>query len=90
MVPSCHQCKRGGNDCYKKTRGPGCLRCMEQKIKCSTVEDQWKKKEMEIEKEKMVEVKRLRKVEGLESGAGEKIGVLKRIAEALEGIMAGQ
>ena len=38
----------------------------------------------------MVKVKRPRKVEGFENGEGEKIGVLKRITEALEGIMAGQ
>ena len=88
MIPSCHQCKWGGNECYKKTHGPGCLRCMEWKIKCSTVEEQRRKKEMEGEKEKTVKVKRLRKVEGLENGEGEKIGVLKRIVEALEGIMA--
>ena len=90
MVPSCRQCEQGGNDCYKKTRRPGCLRCTEQKIKCSAVEEQRKKKEMEVEKEKMVKVKRPRKVEGSENGEGEKIGVLKRIVEALEGIMAGQ
>ena len=90
MVPSCRQCERGGNDCYKKMRGPGCLRCAEWKIKCSAVEEQRKKKETEVEKEKTVKVKRPRKVEGSESGEGEKIGVLKRIAEALEGIMAGQ
>ena len=90
MVPSCRQCERGGNDCYKKTRGPGCLRCAEWKIKCSVVEEQQKKKEMEVEKEKTVKVKRPRKVEGSENREGEKIGVLKRIAEALEGLMAGQ
>ena len=90
MVPSCHQCEQGGNDCYKKMHGPGCLRCAEQKIKCSTVEEQRKKKEMEVEKEKTVKVKRPRKVEGSENREGEKIGVLKRIVEALEGIMVGQ
>ena len=90
MVPSCRQCEWGGKDCYKKTRAPGCLRCVERKIKCSVVEEQRKKKETEVEKEKTVKVKRPRKVEGSESGEGEKLGVLKRIAEALEGIMAGQ
>ena len=72
MVPSCHQCEWGGNDCYKKMCRPGCLRCAERKIKCSGVEEQRKKKEMEVEKEKMVKVKRPRKVEGLESGEGGK------------------
>ena len=90
MVPSCHQCKQGGNNCYKKMCRPGCLRCVEREIKCSAVEEQQKKKETEVEKEKMVKVKRPRKVEGSESGEGEKIGVLKRITEALEGIMVGQ
>ena len=54
------------------------------------VEEQWKQKETEVAKEKTVKVKRPRKVEGSENGEGEKIGVLKRITEALEGIMAGQ
>ena len=54
------------------------------------MEEQRKKKEMEGEKEKTVKVKRPRKVEGLENGEGEKIGVLKRIVEVLEGIMVGQ
>ena len=63
---------------------------MEQKIKCSAVEEQWKKKETEGEKEKTVKVKRPRKVEGSENREGDKIGVLKRIAEVLEGIMVGQ
>ena len=90
MIPSCRQCEQGGNECYKKTHRPSCLRCVEWKIKCSAVEEQRKKKETEVEKEKMVKVKRPRQVEGSENGEGEKIGVLKRITEALEGIMARQ
>ena len=35
-------------------------------------------------------MKRLRRVEGSENREGEKLGVLTRIAEALEGMLAGQ
>ena len=90
MVPSCRQCERSGVPCMKKTRGPGCQRCTDRKVKCSTVEEKRKKKETEAEKEKTVKVKRPRRVEGLENGEAEKIGVLRRIAEALEGMLAGQ
>ena len=74
----------------KKTRRPGCKRCAGCKVRCSTVEEQRKRKETEIEKEKTIRVKRPRTVEGSENGEGEKIGVLKRIAEVLEGMLAGQ
>ena len=47
-------------------------------------------KEMEVEKEKTVKVKRPRRVEGSENGEAEKMGVLKRKVEALEGVLAGQ
>ena len=90
MVPACCQCKWNRVSCLKKTCGPGCQRCAGHKVKCSAVDEQRKKKEMEIEKEKMVKVKRLRRVEGSENGDGEKMEVLKRIAEALEGMLAGQ
>ena len=47
-------------------------------------------KEMEKEKEKMIKVRRPKKIENSENGEEEKIEVLKRIAEALEGMLAGQ
>ena len=45
---------------------------------------------MDKEKEKTIKVRRLKKIEGLENREEEKIGVLRRIAEALEGMLAGQ
>ena len=90
MVPPCHECEWSGVECLKKTHGPSCKRCTGCKVRCSVVEEQRNRKETEIEKEKTIRVKRLRRVEGSENGEGEKIGVLKRIAEALEGMLAGQ
>ena len=69
-------------------RGPSCKRCTRHKVRCSAVEEQRKRKETKIEKEKTIRVKRPRRVEESENGEGEKIGVLKRIAEALEGMLA--
>ena len=90
MVPACRQCEQNRVPCLKKTCGPGCQRCARCKVKCSMVEEQRKKKETEVEREKMVKVKRTRRVEGSENREGEKIRVLKRIAEALKGMLAGQ
>ena len=90
MVPPCHECEQSGVECLKKMHGPGCKRCAGRKVRCSAVEEQRKSKEMEIEKERTIRVKRLRRVEESENGEGEKLRVLKRIAEALEGMLAGQ
>src|ERR1700761_5257535 len=97
MVPPCRECERSGVVCMKKTRGPGCQRCAGRKIRCSTVEEQRKKKkgtegekETEKEKEKVIRVRRPKKKEDLENGEEGKMGVLRRIAEALEGMLAGQ
>ena len=45
MILSCDQCVAGKQNCYWKTRGPGCFRCFHRKIKCSVVREKPKRKE---------------------------------------------
>ena len=89
-VPPCHQCQVADSPCYRKTWGPGCWRCYQQKIGCSMVEKKKKGKETEERSGKVEETIMVKRGGRTKKAETDKLTeVLERMAESMERIADG-
>jgi hypothetical protein len=80
ITPPCERCAQADEPCLRKARGPGCLRCGQQKVGCSLVGLKQKTSEKKEGKRRLLS-------EGLEEGSVALLELFDGVMEQVEAMV---